>query len=133
MKTLPNQTAFEMVRQLLTEGREVSVRVEGQSMLPFFRSGTRIRIRPLRPDDLQTGRVVLAQTDSGPFVVHRIVGITSRRILLQGDGNLRGTESIPRGRICGAVSCSPLHLFLARLWRRLGPLRRYPLWLLRRL
>lgn len=132
MKSLPNQAAFELVCRLLAEGREVILRVEGESMLPFFRSGCRIRIRPIREDDLKPGRVVLGQTVSGHFVVHRILRTGSANVLLQGDGNLRATENIPRERIYGCVACSRLHLLLAHLWRGLGPLRRYPLRLIKR-
>ncbi len=133
MKTLPNQPAFELIRQLLAEGRDVSIRVEGQSMLPFFRSGERIRIRSLHSGDLQPGQVVLGQTASGHFVIHRILQVTEQSVLLQGDGNLRNREMIPCERICGIVPCSRVHRLLARIWRGLGPLRRYPLWLLRHL
>ena len=111
MKTLPNRPAFRMIRQLLAEGREVSVRVEGESMLPFFRSGERIRLRPLRNGDLRCGHVVLAETDSGQFVIHRIAQVGNTRVLLRG----------------------ALHLLLARIWMLLGPLRCYPLRLLRRI
>lgn len=133
MKTLPNRPAFRMIRQLLAEGREVSVRVEGESMLPFFRSGERIRLRPLRNGDLRRGHVVLAETDSGQFVIHRIAQVGNTRVLLRGDGNPFGRESVPRERICGTVECTPLHLLLARIWMLLGPLRCYPLRLLRRI
>lgn len=132
MQITPHQPGFELLRDLLAEGREVTVRIEGQSMLPFFRSGARIRLHPIRPDDLQRGHVVLGQTDAGRFVIHRILHVGTERITLQGDGNPVGTESIPRGRIYGAVACSPLHLLSGRLWMRLGSLRRYPLWLLKR-
>lgn len=132
MKTLPNRPAFRMIRQLLAEGREVSIRVEGASMLPFFRSGERIRLRPLRNGDLRRGYVVLAETDSGQFVIHRIVQVRKTRIILRGDGNPIGQESVLRKRIYGTVECSPLHLLLARIWMRLGTLRKYPLLLLRR-
>ncbi len=132
MKSLPNQAAFELVCQLLAEGREVILRVEGESMLPFFRSGCRIRILPIRNDELKPGHIVLGRTVSGHFVIHRILHIDAENILLQGDGNLRVTENIPRERIYGYVACNRLHRLLARLWRGLGSLRRYPLWLIKR-
>ena len=83
--------------------------------------------------DLRCGHVVLAETDSGQFVIHRIAQVGSTRILLRGDGNPFGRESVPRERICGTVECTPLHLLLARIWMWLGPLRCYPLRLLRRI
>lgn len=131
-KTAPNPPFFGLVRDLLREGREITVQVDGESMLPFFRSGSRIRIHPLHTGDLRPGHVVLGETDSGRFVIHRIIGIGAGYVRLQGDGNLLATETIPCERICGAVTCRPVHLLLARLWRALGPLRRYPLRILKR-
>ncbi|WP_308501408.1 S24/S26 family peptidase [uncultured Alistipes sp.] len=127
-----NPLLFGLVCELLREGREVTVRVEGESMLPLFRSGSRIRIHPLRPEELRRGSVVLGETDSGHFVIHRIVAVDGPVILLQGDGNLIRREALPRERIHGAVDCSPLRQLLARIWCALGPLRRYPLQLLRK-
>lgn len=46
-RTVPNRMLFAETRDQLLAGREVVVRVLGQSMLPFFRSGSRITLRPL--------------------------------------------------------------------------------------
>lgn len=73
-----NPLLFSLVCELLREGREVTVRVEGESMLPLFRSGSRIRIHSLRPEELRRGSVVLGETDSGHFVIHRIVQLMAR-------------------------------------------------------
>ena len=133
MKRIANEAAFALARDLLHEGRTVSVRVEGQSMLPFFCSGRVIRLRPVAEGDLRRGHVVLGETDTGKFVVHRIVGVGPERITLLGDGNWSGTESIARERVHGIVDCGRVHLALARVWLWLRPVRRYPLWLLRRI
>ena len=132
MKKIDHKTAFGVVRDLLLEGREVTIRVEGRSMLPFFRSGSRIRLRPIRPEDLRRGQVVFGETDFGNFVVHRILRVGDRRIILQGDGNPVGMECILRERLYGSVACSVPHLLLARLWMRMGRLRKYPLRLLKK-
>lgn len=128
-----NTAAFGLVRDLLKEGEAVSVRVQGQSMLPFFQSGSKIRLRPIRSADFVRGHVVLGETDSGTFVVHRICRVGTDSIVLLGDGNVIGTETIPRERIYGIVECGRLHLFAARIWMQLRPLRKYPLWFLRRI
>lgn len=132
-RIVSNRLLFAEARDQLLAGRSVTVCVLGQSMLPFFRSGSRITLRPLREGDLRRGHVVLGQTDSGHFVVHRIFGVAGDRITLLGDGNTVGTETIPRQRIYGIVDCGPLHLWLAERWMRLQPLRRYPLAVLRRI
>ena len=118
-RTVPNRMLFAETRDQLLAGREVVVRVLGQSMLPFFRSGS--------------GHVVLGETDNGHFVVHRILTVCDERVTLLGDGNTVGTETIPRERIYGIVDCGRLHLWLAERWMRLRPLRRYPLAILRRI
>lgn len=133
MSITDNTTVFGFVRNLLLEGQAVDVRVMGQSMLPFFRSGSRIRLRPVRPDDLIRGHVVLGETDAGTFVVHRIIRVEASHIVLLGDGNVAGTETIPRERIYGIVDCGPLHLQLARIWLWMRPVRKYPLWILRKI
>lgn len=133
MNISDNSTVFGFVRGLLLEGQAVDVRVMGQSMLPFFRSGSRIRLRPLRPGDLVRGHVVLGETDAGYFVVHRIIRVETSHIVLLGDGNVAGTETIPRKRIYGIVDCGRLHLLLARIWLWMRPVRKYPLWFLRRI
>ena len=52
-KTVANRIAFAQTRDLLLEGQNVRICVQGQSMLPFFRSGSVITLRPLRHEDLQ--------------------------------------------------------------------------------
>ncbi len=128
-----NAVAFALARDILLEGNTVRIAVRGQSMLPFFRSGSTILLRPLREGDLARGRVVMGQTDGGHFVVHRIVRVESDAVILLGDGNIAGTERIARDKLYGSVDCSRLHLALARLWLWLRPVRKYPLWILRRI
>lgn len=72
-KTVANRIAFAQTRDLLLEGQNVRICVQGQSMLPFFRSGSVITLRPLRHGDLRRGAVVMAETVQGNFVVHRII------------------------------------------------------------
>ena len=129
---MDNRTAFGAVRDLLLAGETVRISVCGQSMLPFFRSSEVIRLRPLREGDLIRGSVVLAQTEQGNYVVHRIYRIDGDRITLLGDGNLRGTEQVDRSMVYGTVDCGRIHRLLALAWMALRPLRRYPLAVLRR-
>lgn len=48
-KTVANRIAFAQTRDLLLEGQNVRICVQGQSMLPFFRSGSVITLRPPAP------------------------------------------------------------------------------------
>lgn len=132
-RTISNQEAFSNARDLLLEGASVEIAVRGQSMLPFFQSGSKILLRPIREEDFQVGRVVMAESSPGKFVVHRIYRLEGNRVTLLGDGNLVGTETMPRNRVYGIVDCGRLHLALAALWRMMRPIRRFPLAILRRI
>ncbi|MBQ6881029.1 MAG: S24/S26 family peptidase [Alistipes sp.] len=127
-----NVLVFGAVRDLLLEGKSVKISVKGQSMLPFFRSGSTILLRPLRDGDLRRLNVVLADI-GGHFAVHRIIRIEPNRITLLGDGNIAGVEIVAPEAIYGIVDISALHRFFARLWLWMRPLRRYPLAILRRI
>ena len=48
-----NIVGFSVVRDLLLEGKEVKIKVQGQSMLPFFRSGSIVNLRPVQDKDLK--------------------------------------------------------------------------------
>lgn len=133
IRIISNKIAFTQARELLGEEQQVQIRVQGQSMLPFFRSGCRITLRPLRPGDLRRGSVVMAETREGTFVVHRIVRVTEREVTLLGDGNCRATETMPREKVYGTVDCGPFHRTLALIWLWMRPVRKYPLWFLKRI
>ncbi|WP_295936421.1 S24/S26 family peptidase [uncultured Alistipes sp.] len=132
MKLADNKTMFAVAQELLAEGQNVKIRVNGQSMLPFFRSGSVVQIRPIAPGDLVRGNVVLGKTDTGTYVIHRILRVDSITVTLLGDGNYIGTETIPIDRIYGIIDCGKVHLALARAWMRMRTLRRYPLRILRK-
>ena len=130
-RTIDNRELFSIVRDTLIEGQEVRVSVKGQSMLPFFRSGSTITLRPVREQDIRKYNVVMA--DAGhAFVVHRIIEVGEKAVTLLGDGNYNGTERVPRDKIYGVVDCSSLHLFFAKIWLWMRPVRRYPLAIFRR-
>lgn len=131
-RTIANRELFAIVRDTLLEGKTVRVAVNGQSMLPFFRSGSTIIMRPVREEDIRKYSVVMA--DAGhAFVVHRIIEVGDEVITLLGDGNIYGTEQVTREKIYGVVDCSPLHLFFAKIWLWLRTVRRFPLAIFRRI
>ena len=131
IRTISNREIFAIARDTLLEGSTVRIAVNGESMLPFFRSGSTILLRPVREEDIRKYNVVMA--DAGhAFVVHRIVKIDDDKITLLGDGNIYGTESVSRDKIYGVVDCSAIHLFFAKIWLWLRPVRRFPLAIFRR-
>lgn len=130
-RTIANRELFGIVRDTLLEGHTVRVSVNGESMLPFFRSGSTITLRPIGKEDIRKYNVVMADAGDS-FVVHRIIEVGEKEVTLLGDGNYIGTERVSHDKIYGVVDCSALHLFFAKIWLWLRPVRRYPLALFRR-
>lgn len=128
---MSNREMFSVVRDLLLEGAPVRVSVKGQSMLPFFRSGSTVALRPIREEDFRKYNVVLADTGRN-FVIHRIISLDGDTVTLLGDGNIYGTESMTRDKVYGIIDCSRVHIFFARIWLWLRPVRRFPLAIIRR-
>ena len=131
-RTIANRELFGIVRDTLLEGSTVRVAVNGQSMLPFFRSGSTITLRPVREEDIRRYSVVMADAGDS-FVVHRIIEVGENVVTLLGDGNYIGTERVTRDKIYGVVDCSAPHLFFAKIWLWLRPVRRFPLAIFRRI
>lgn len=130
-RTIANRELFSIVRDTLLEGSTVRVAVNGQSMLPFFRSGSTITLRPIKEGDIRKYNVVMADAGNA-FVVHRIIDVGEEYVTLLGDGNYLGTERVTRDKIYGVVDCSALHIFFAKIWLWMRPVRRFPLAIFRR-
>ncbi len=131
-KSGDNVAIFSVVRDILLDRQSVTVTVKGHSMLPFFRSGSTVTVRPIEAEDFKKYAVVFA--DAGDhFVIHRIISVNDNSVTLLGDGNTVGTETMTKDKVYGIIDCSPTHIFFAKIWFRLRPIRRYPLALLRRI
>ena len=131
IKSVDNSATFSIVRDILLEGQNVTVAVNGQSMLPFFRSGSAITLRPITAEDYKKYAVVFADA-GGRFVIHRIINIEGNKVTLLGDGNIYATETMPKSKVYGTIDCSRTHLFFAKIWLWMRPVRRFPLAFFRR-
>ncbi|WP_051960213.1 S24/S26 family peptidase [Sphingobacterium sp. ML3W] len=85
--TISNALYFEEVQRLLEEGKEVCIRVKGNSMLPFIKSGDRVLLVAYQGEPLPKGANILAKHE-GNYIFHRYVGKKGDKYLLAGDGNL---------------------------------------------
>lgn len=131
IRSVDNFATFSVVRDILLEGGDVTIAVNGQSMLPFFRSGSKVTLRPIKAEDYKKYAVVFADA-GGRFVIHRIINIEEQMVTLLGDGNYNSTETMPKDRVYGVIDCSKSHIFFAKIWLWLRPVRRFPLAIFRR-
>ena len=133
-RTVANDVLIGQVCALLAEGKRVKLRAKGESMRPFIK-GDEDTLLLVPPGAVRRGDVVLALTDEGSYVVHRVTGIKGDLVLLRGDGNLFRCETCPLCRIYGIVEAvvregrersmtASAPRMLASGWRMLLPLRR---------
>lgn len=141
---LANAKILPVVIALLEEGHTVTLRLRGQSMRPFLEDN--------RDDALLTkaqppkkGDIVLAEITPSQYVLHRIIRVNGENITLQGDGNLNVEK-------CKTVNIKGLALGFYRkgstkldstngrkwktysfIWIHLVPIRRYLLYIYRKL
>ena len=139
---LNNDLFFKEVARMLSQGHSVTLRAKGNSMLPFIADG-RDCVVLLKSDNLSPGDIVLADVPGKGYLLHRIYLMQGEWITLMGDGNLYATEQCRQTDVLGKVmkivrngqyvDCnSPYERFKSFCWKRLLPLRRYLLFILRR-
>ncbi|WP_026327369.1 S24/S26 family peptidase [Proteiniphilum acetatigenes] len=141
--TLSNEIMLPEVARMLSEGKHVTIRAKGNSMLPFIVGGKDSVV--LEGKGLYSvGDIVLAEIRPKLFVLHRILKIDDEQVTLMGDGNISGMEQCRKENICGRaitiihkgkqIDCNSKKAHRkARLWRNLLPVRRYLLGIYRRI
>ena len=135
---VPNEILLEEAADLLDRGIEVVLMTKGNSMLPYIR-GEKDSVNLKKYDTVAVGDIVLARIAPQRYVLHRIIAIDGGRVTLMGDGNRIGTESCGLGDILGTVreiirpDGSVRKVTKGTLWRKLLPIRRYLLWIYRKI
>lgn len=136
-RIVPNEIILEDVAALAAEGREVTIKPLGNSMLPFIRGG-KDNVRLQKKQDVAVGDIILVRLPGPRYVLHRLIRKEGDRLTLMGDGNISGTESCREEDVLGTVVAIergrrvivPGNGFW---WKRLHPVRRYILAIYRRL
>ena len=136
MNKVSDEEIIRNAVSLVNEGLAVTMLVKGRSMLPFILGGIESVVLT-RPGKVREGDVVLARIDGQRYVLHRVIQVSDSRVVLMGDGNIRGQEICrPEDVLARADEVvgadgrhrrldTPKQLRRARLWRRLLPVRRW--------
>ena len=97
--SFPNQLFFNEVRELLEEGKHVRIPVNGSSMRPFLWNGDTVELLPVSGHTIHWGDIVLAQTNTGRMVLHRVAFKKKDRLWLMGDAHSRQKEQVTMGDV----------------------------------
>jgi hypothetical protein len=136
-KVVANEVLLEDAAALMNEGREVTLKPLGCSMLPFIRGG-RDSVRLKKLPDVAVGDMLLVRLEGPRYVLHRLIAVDGDRLTLMGDGNLAGTETCTKADVLGTVVAIERGKRVVKpgnglWWRRLKPFRRYILAIYRRI
>ena len=136
---------MEEIRQLISEGKTVSITVKGNSMNPFMvHLRDQITLGPWKDEDIRKGTVALVKDIYGNHLIHRIIKREGDKVILLGDGNIGITETATMDNVIGIMyaitrkgrTYTPKSLswrIYSAIWAILTPVRRYPLGLWRRI
>lgn len=136
MGTVSDEQIIREAVALVNEGMTVTMLVKGRSMLPFILGGHDSAVLS-RPGAVSEGDVVLARIDGSRYVLHRVMEVSDDRVVLMGDGNIRGQETCRLEDVLARADevvdekgrhrrlDTPSQRRKARLWRRLLPVRRW--------
>ena len=134
MKQVDTYEYVSVLKELVEEGREVSMIISGSSMSPFL-CHERDRVFFKAPDrPLRVGDMVFFQRRSGQYVLHRICRIKDGSYYIVGDAQTAIEGPVAREQIFALVTkvqrkgriLAPGDFsweFFARVWVRLIPLR----------
>ena len=136
---------MEEIRQLISQGKTVTITVKGNSMNPFMvHMRDQMTLGPWKDEDLREGTVALVLDSRGTHLIHRIIKREKDRVILMGDGNVGLREDAEVKDVLGLMLSVKRKgrtyqtegltwRLYSWLWMALTPLRRWPLGLWRRL
>ena len=118
--TMSNKLLFEQVLDYIGLGKDVTIRIKGNSMRPFLKEDDTVILKPFKLKELKKGLIVLAQLN-GQMVLHRVVKYDNAKIWLAGDNNLVARELVSCADVVATVTSvnrSKTAVKLTQRWRR---------------
>ena len=136
MKIVETTEYLSVLRELVEEGREVRLKIAGESMVPFLREH-RDEVFFRKPiEELKKGDIVFYQRECGQFVMHRIQKVKPEGYFIIGDNQTVVEGPVAKEQVFGLVTrvirdgkiMEPGDFwwdFFAHVWIRIIPLRRF--------
>ena len=134
MKKMDTYEYVSVLRGLTDEGKEVSLRIAGNSMAPFLQH-ERDMIHFKKPDrKLKRGDMVFFQRKNGQYIMHRIWKVKPEGFYIVGDAQMWMEGPVEADQIFGLITrvqrkgrwIGPDNFwwwFFEKVWIRLVPVR----------
>ncbi len=93
---------LEVSEEILEKGKQFSFMARGKSMSPFIREDDTVVISPIS-GSIGVGDIVLAKTNQGAPVLHRIIKFSPTGVVTKGDAAQEDDGFIPAENVLGKV------------------------------
>lgn len=142
-KTVSLQELYPIIKEKLDNNGTVSLPITGTSMIPLLVWG-RDSVDIVSCEKPLLYDIIFYRRDDGHFVLHRIVGENENGYILCGDNQWNLEYGITQGHIVGVVTAitrngkkfsvkNKAYCNYSKLWCKILPLRKYFLFILRRI
>ena len=136
MKVVDTKEYVSVLKELVEEGKEVSMLIAGSSMSPFL-AHERDYIffkKPVAP--IKRGDMVFYQRRNGQYIMHRVWKVENNKYYMVGDAQMEIEGPLERDQIFAIITkvkrkgkwCEPGDFwweFFKKVWIRIVPLRRF--------
>jgi hypothetical protein len=89
------------IEEHLRNGKVVQAPTQGASMRPFIQGG-RDKVLVCRKEEIGIGDIVMVPY-RGILILHRVYAIEGTKLVLMGDGNLKGNEVVDKSDVWGTA------------------------------
>ena len=100
---IPTKEYFTLVRRMLSETGQASVRVTGVSMRPLLEH-LRDSVIIAEPEHIRTGDIVLFDRLNGRYALHRVIRKGKDGFTMAGDNQWFFERDLPYNQIAGVVT-----------------------------
>lgn len=134
---------YPIIEEKIQSGGTVQLPITGTSMIPLLVWG-RDSVELVKCESAQKGDIIFYRRDNGQFVLHRIIGKDEKGYILCGDNQWVKEYGIEDRHIIGVVKAitrsgrnfsvdNKLYQIYSKIWMSVLPLRRYFLFIIRRI
>jgi hypothetical protein len=99
---IPNSQFAELMRAVLGKGKLFRFQASGFSMFPFICHGDIVTISPVI-SKISSGKIIAIFNEQNHLLIHRIIEITSEKVLTKGDNSDEIDGWVTQNEILGVV------------------------------
>jgi hypothetical protein len=80
-----DSSKMDFFSNLLRDGYDLRLRVTGNSMKPFLKTGSYVTLSRIPADELRLGDIIFFKSEDDTFKLHRLIGIGKKYFVAKGD------------------------------------------------